>query len=146
MTTVQGPPHWSHPPPPPPTARRAAIGAGTIVALVAFTLFGRFAGVMNAKTAEDDKRAAATLPAVGAEGTLARATPMCPVPSHAGFFGWPCGKSERRTIAAGSHVRVMKTTVRSGDALCRYWVKSGPDDGASGDGLCDGFHAEPGSR
>ena len=66
-------------------------------------------------------------------------TALCPVPKHAGFFGWPCGSEQK--LPAESKVRVMKSGFHQG-AVCRYWVQSGPLENASGDAPCEWFVAE----
>lgn len=124
------------------------VGVGTIVVLIAFSLLGPVLRGANRKMDADKRDIEAALPAVGTEGTLVRGdgvAMLCKVPEHAGFWGWPCGR-EGRTIASGSHVRVMKAAVNQMEGVCRYWVKDGPDSGASGDAPCAWFHAEPRSR
>jgi len=142
--------HAPPPPPPPPTGRRVAtgVGVGTVVAIILVSLLGPVLRGANRKMASDKRDIAASLPAVGSEGLLVRGdgtAMLCKVPEHAGFWGWPC-RGEGRMIANGSRVRVMKAAVNAMEGVCRYWVKDGPDNGASGDAPCAWFHAEPGSR
>jgi hypothetical protein len=35
----------------------------------------------------------------------------------------------------------MKAGMNGTDAVCRYWIRSGPRDGASGDAPCEWFVA-----
>ena len=136
--------HYPPPPPPPPHGRRVATGIGvsTVVAIVFFSLLGPVLRGCNRKMATDKKELAATLPAVGSEGTLAKAgatARLCPAEKFT--FGWPCSDGRASRVDPASRVRVMKTGVHQMEALCRYWVQGGPQTGASGDAPCEWFVA-----
>lgn len=107
-------------------------------------MLGTCARIANRKTAKEIQAKQATLPVVGSQGTLAGAgttASLCPVPKNAFFFGWPC-HSQAKTLPPESKVRVMKAGMSGTDALCRYWVQSGPADNASGDAPCEWFVAQ----
>ena len=107
-------------------------------------VLGTFARIHNRRHDETVAAKKAELPAVGAQGTLARGgagTALCDVPKNAFFFSWPC-HSQAKTLPAESKVRVMKAGMSGSDAVCRYWVQSGPLENAAGDAPCDWFVAQ----
>jgi hypothetical protein len=93
------------------------------VVIVLLSVLGTAARVWNAKSRRDVDAKRTALPVVSSQGTLAHAgtsTPLCPAPST---------------------VRVMKAGIERNDALCRYWVLDGPQNGVSGDAPCEWFVA-----
>lgn len=138
------PPPYRPPPYPSPPPKRGLLGFGVggAVVLVALSVLGTCARIYNRKHDAEVKEKRATLPTVGSEGTLAKApasASLCAVPKNAFHFGWPCSKAD--ALPADSKVRVMKAGMSGTDAVCRYWVRSGPRENASGDAPCEWFAA-----
>ena len=142
----QPPPPYQPPPyqPPPPRRGFLQFGVGGAIVLISMSVLGTLARIHNHKHDADIESKKAQLPAVGSEGTLAKGgtkTALCDVPKNAFHFGWPC-HSSAKTLPADSKVRVMKAGMEAGDAVCRYWVQSGPLDHAAGDAPCEWFLPE----
>lgn len=139
-------PQYPQPPPPPPQGgpRFLQFGVGGAVVIVLISALGTCARIANRKHDATMEAKRATLPAVTAEGTLAKGgagASLCPVPKNAFNFGWPC-HSAGKSLPAESKVRVMKVGMTGTDTVCRYWVKSGPLDDEAGDAPCEWFVAE----
>ena len=112
--------------------------------IILISVGGTFARISQRKRASEIEAKQVALPVVGSQGTLAgagRSASLCPVPKNAFFFGWPC-HSDAKPLPPESKVRVMKAGMHGTDALCRYWVQSGPADNASGDAPCEWFVAQ----
>jgi hypothetical protein len=119
-------------------------GIGGAVVIIGMSVLGTCARIHNRSHDETVKAKRATLPAVSSEGTLANGgaqAALCPVPKNAFYFGWPCYK-DTKALPAESKVRVVKAGMSGTDAVCRYWVKSGPLDNESGDAPCEWFVAQ----
>jgi hypothetical protein len=119
-------------------------GVPGALVIVGISVLGTFARIHNRKHDAEVHAKQATLPPVSAQGTLANGPPnasLCPVPKNAFHFGWPCS-SGAKTLPRESKVRVMKTGMSGTDAICRYWVQSGPLDNDSGDAPCEWFVAQ----
>jgi hypothetical protein len=133
-----------HPPPQPPQRKGFLhLGVGGAVVLIALSVVGTCARIHNRRHHLEVEEKQANLPAVGSQGTLAKAganARLCDVPKNAFHFGWPC--SGEKSLPADSKVRVMKAGMSGTDAICRYWVQSGPADNASGDAPCEWFVAQ----
>ena len=132
------------PPPPPPRRGFLGFGVGGALVIVGLSVIGTFARLHNQKHDEERAEKRASLPAVGSQGSLVKApatASLCPVPKNAFHFGWPC-TSDKQALPHESKVRVMKAAVQGTDAVCRYWVQSGPANDASGDAPCEWFVAE----
>lgn len=131
------------PPQPPPRRGFLQFGVGGAAVLILISVLGTCARIHNRRHDATVEAKQATLPAVTSQGTLAKAgsnASLCPVPKNAFHFGWPC--SSEKKVPPESKVRVMKAGMSGTDALCRYWVQSGPLENASGDAPCEWFVAQ----
>jgi hypothetical protein len=138
---MQVPPPHQYPPPPPGGSRFLQFGVGGAAVIILISVLGTCARIHNRRHDATVEAKKATLPAVGSQGTLAKGGPkasLCPAPKNAFFFGWPC-YSEAKPVPAESKVRVMKAGMNGTDAVCRYWVQSGPLDNEAGDAPCEWF-------
>jgi hypothetical protein len=139
-----GPPPPLPPPPlPPPRRGFLQFGVGGAIVVIAISVLGTCARIHNRKLDKDKSAIQADLPKVGAEGTLEKAparAELCP-PGKT-MTGWPCSSGKATIVAPSSHVRVMKAEIHQMEGVCRYWVKGGPQDNASGDAPCEWFVAQ----
>lgn len=119
-----------------PTTKRRQQVIGAIVLFVVFDILAVVLGVMRERSKEQVAAMKTTLPAVGTKGALRATEPVALCPTDKFAWGWSCSKSQRTTIAPGSHVQVMKAAVYANEALCRYWVQDGAQAGVAGDGPC----------
>lgn len=91
----------------------------------------------NKRLDAENARTTATLPAVGATGTLHSDTPMKLCKDGKYAWGWPCGGGDI-PVAEGARAQIMKAGVFQQRALCRYWVQGGATD-VGGDAPCAWF-------
>src|SRR5688500_11864453 len=113
---MQYPPY--PPPPPPPPQRKGFLqfGVGGAIVLVALSVLGTCARIYNRRHDATVEAKRAELPAVGSQGTLAKAgtkAKLCDVPKNAFHFGWPC--SGEKPLPPDSKVRVMKAGMSGTD-------------------------------
>src|SRR5689334_18775065 len=103
------PPQWQPPPQRPDAPTRfLQIGVPGAIVIILFAVGGTFLRIANEKTAKEIETTKTTLPAVGAEGTLAKAgnaAPLCSVPNAAGLWGYPCHGEKTTDVPPSSHVR-----------------------------------------
>ena len=119
-----------------PGAHNSGLRAGVVgsVALVVLVVLLSALRVVGREGIRKKGEANASLPTVGVQGTLASDSPLALCPAGTAYFGWPC--REKKIVAQGSHVQLMKAGLHGTDAVCRYWVQGGPDDRYVGDAPC----------